>query len=115
MRLENSRSLLASSLNVVIVNATVYYIYTGILPQYSHLGFVSFFVVWCRRISLHHGHFSCVPNQLDETLGRNDSLLGKVVANAGDAGIWRRRVEENHRNALIPDVVDCRHMAYCVN
>jgi hypothetical protein len=23
--------------------------------------------------------------------------------------------EKNHRNALIPDAVDCRHMAYCVN
>jgi len=74
---------------IVIVNATVYNSYPGILPQYSNLGFVSFFVVWCRRISLHHSHFASVSNQLDKTLGCDYSLLRKVVANAGDAGIRR--------------------------
>ncbi|MBP1687044.1 MAG: hypothetical protein H6Q33_3187, partial [Deltaproteobacteria bacterium] len=62
MQFKDSRSLLASSLNIVVVNATVYNSYARILPQYGYLGFVSFFVVWCCGISLHHGHFAGTPN-----------------------------------------------------
>src|SRR5512139_3252763 len=115
IRFDNSRSLLAGSLDFVIVNATVHNSYAGILPQYSHLCFVSFLVIGCRGISLHDGHFASVANQLGETLRRNDPLLGKVVAHAGDAAVWRWRVEKDHRNTLIPDALERRHMAYRVD
>ena len=69
----------------------------------------------CCGISLHHSYFASVPNQLDETLGCNDPLLAKLLPTLVMLASGDGESEENHRNTLIPDAADRRHMAYCVN
>ena len=106
MLLQHGSCLGGSCLDVVVVTAAVHHSHAWVLRQHRQLGFISLPVVRRRGVAAHHGHFAGIAQQCRQALGGDGSLLREVVADAGDARVWRWRIEHHQRYAQPAYVVD---------